>query len=98
MELFRQEFDAYGPVQPHGISPQLAMSRLRTFGDKFARMEARMRTLANGETLFGLKATEYPELAQMKKELQLCDQLYSLYNDVMVAIQQFKDSSWRCVT
>jgi dynein heavy chain, axonemal len=118
---FREEFEAHGPLH-QGISPQVAISRLKTFAEKFTRLEARMIALGEGEAsqplpflqvdwwcrkavcvvslgeaLFGLKGTAYPELVQTKKELQLCDTLYSLYTDVNATFAQFKDASWRSV-
>lgn len=105
-----------GPMH-QDISAQVAISRLRTFTEKFSRMEGRRINLAEGglivimhkslsflkwsdvstgEALFGLKLTEYPELAQAKKELQQCDLIYTLYTDVNTTFAQFKDASWRC--
>ena len=94
--LFRNEFVTHGPLV-QGVSPQVAISRLRTFADKFDRMEGRRAALADGETLFALKSTEYPELALTKKELASCDVIYTLYSDVTGTFLHFKDSSWRCV-
>lgn len=56
-----------------------------------------LRWVRSGESLFGLKGTEYPELVQTKKELQLCDTLYTLYTDANATFAQFKDATWRCV-
>lgn len=40
-----------------------------------------------GEELFGLPLTSYPELERTEKEVQLLDRLYSLYMEVITTIQ-----------
>ena len=47
-----------------------------------------------GEELFGLPVTEYPELLQIKKELNLLNKLYGLYNDVIDTVNGYYDVQW----
>lgn len=49
---------------------------------------------ANGEALFGLRVTPYPELAQTQEEIGLLDRLYSLYKAVIDTIRGFGDYFW----
>ena len=47
-----------------------------------------------GEELFGLAVTEHPELLQIKKELNLLQKLYGLYNDVIDTVTGYYDIPW----
>ena len=38
--------------------------------------------------------TDYPELLQIKKELNLLQKLYSLYNDVIDTVNGYYDILW----
>ena len=49
---------------------------------------------AGGEELFGLPVTEYPELLTIKKELNLLQKLYGLYNDVIDTVNGYYDILW----
>lgn len=44
--------------------------------------------------MFGLPTTEYQELQQIRKELNLLHKLYGLYNDVTVKINGYFDITW----
>ncbi len=48
-----------------------------------------------GEELFGLRVTEYPELLQTKRDLQLCDTLFRLYDEVARVQAGFRSMLWR---
>ena len=42
---------------------------------------------AQGESLFGLNITTYPELEESKREIELLDKLYGLYVNVVQTIR-----------
>jgi dynein heavy chain, axonemal len=57
-------------------------------------MWRKLQTYQSGEELFGLPQTEYPELAQIRKELNLLQKLYKLYNDVIDRVSSYYDIPW----
>ena len=73
---FRTEFEVSGPMEP-GLSPTEANERLKRFQREFDKREKLYTTYSQGESLFGLPVTEFPELWKTKKELDLLDRLYS---------------------
>lgn len=54
-------------------------------------------TYSGGEDLFGLPVTEYPGLMQIKRELNLLQKLYGLYNDVIDTVNGYYDILWQDV-
>ena len=57
-------------------------------------MWRKYHTYHAGEELFGLQVTEYPNLQRTKKELNLLQKLYGLYNAVMKSINGYYDILW----
>ena len=51
-------------------------------------------TYTAGEELFGLPTTEYPEIHKIRKELNLLQKLYGLYNDVIEKVNGYYDIPW----
>ncbi|GBG33121.1 Dynein heavy chain 5, axonemal [Hondaea fermentalgiana] len=94
--VFRNDFVANGPMVP-GISPKVAVDRLRRFHEEYEIRERKFNLYRNGEELFALQATSYPELTKTKKELVLLDQLYKLYTDVIDTIDDWKQIEWEKV-
>jgi dynein heavy chain len=47
-------------------------------------------TFSGGEELFGLPVTQYPELQRIRKELNVAQKLYQLYNVVLETVNQGK--------
>eukprot|EP00741_Cyanophora_paradoxa_P017811 tig00021017_g17202.t1 len=91
--LFRNDYDANGPMVA-GLAPNDAMERLRKFMALYEQRERKWETYSAGEELFGLPVTEYPELKKTKKELDLLDKLYSLYDRVITVIGGYSDILW----
>lgn len=60
-------------------------------------MWRKLQTYQSGEELFGLPTTEYQELAQIRKELNLLQKLYKLYNDVIDRVSSYYDIPWNDV-
>ena len=81
-QTFRQEFEENGPLIP-GLSPMDAAERLKKYQRLFQDRERKWTSYSEGETLFGLQVTQYPELMKTKKELELLDKMYSLYVNVV---------------
>lgn len=87
------EYHDAGPMQP-GLTPREASDRLILFQNRFESMWRRLQTYQNGEELFGLVQTDYPELGQIRKELNLLQKLYKLYNDVIDGVNSYYDIPW----
>jgi len=47
-----------------------------------------------GEELFRLPRSEFTELGQIRKELNLLQKLYKLYNDVIDRVSSYYDIPW----
>ncbi|XP_060809519.1 dynein axonemal heavy chain 5 [Amyelois transitella] len=100
LDRFREDNTEYcheyrhaGPMQT-GLSPREASDRLMLFQNRFDGMWRKLQTYQSGEELFGLPHTEYPELAQIRKELNLLQKLYKLYNDVIDRVSSYYDIPW----
>lgn len=61
---------------------------------RFDELWRRFQTYSGGEELFGLPMTDYPTLHRIRKELNLLQKLYGLYNAVMVSINGYFDILW----
>ncbi|KAK9499795.1 hypothetical protein O3M35_002765 [Rhynocoris fuscipes] len=100
LEKFRIDSEEYidqyrncGPMSP-GLTPREASDRLILFQNRFDGMWRKLQAYQSGEDLFGLPTTEYPELAQIRKELNLLQKLYKLYNDVIDRVSSYYDIPW----
>lgn len=65
-----------------------------SFQNRFDGMWRKLQTYQSGEELFGLPQTDYPDLAQIRKELNLLQKLYKLYNDVIDRVNSYYDIPW----
>ena len=90
---FREEYLRSGPMVK-GISPEVAMERLRRCEEEFDIRNRKRELYCNGEALFALPRTEYPELDVTAKELGLLAKLYSLYKDVMSRMEEWEHILW----
>jgi len=81
VDKLRDNWINAGPGVP-GVDPEVALDRLRFAKDHLAQCERKYEVSHNGEELFALPFSEYPELAQTAKDIKLFDQLFSLYTDV----------------
>ncbi|XP_078482966.1 dynein axonemal heavy chain 8 [Ciona intestinalis] len=90
---FQDAYDANGPMAD-GISPVEASDRLQVYQSRFDDLWRKFQTYNAGEELFGLQVTEYPALQRSKKELNLLQKLYGLYNAVMKSINGYFDILW----
>jgi dynein heavy chain len=77
-----------------GIPPREASDRLNVFQLHFDDLWRKYQTYSGGEELFGLPVTDYPELQRIRKELNLLQKLYQLYNDVLERVRNYYDIAW----
>lgn len=85
-----------GPMVP-GVPPREASDRLLIFQNNFDTIFRKYTTYSGGEELFGLEVTDYPRLHQIKKEINLLQKLYQLFNNVNDAVQGYYDIFWQDV-
>ncbi|KAJ8672889.1 hypothetical protein QAD02_004150 [Eretmocerus hayati] len=92
-ETYCEEYRSSGPMQP-GLTPREASDRQILFQNRFDGMWRKLLAYQSGEELFGLPMTDYPELSQIRKELNLLQKLYKLYNDVIDRVSSYYDIPW----
>ena len=90
---FVTEYHKNGPMQP-GLSPREASDRLQMFQNHFDALWRKHNSYSIGEDLFGLPHSEQPELNKIKKELNLLQRLYKLYNDVIDSVNGYHNIPW----
>ena len=90
---FRADWDANGPMVP-GVKPLDAIERLDQYKALFDVRKRKWNAYVDGEELFGLTVTRYPELEQTEKELEFLGRLYDLYKDVIATIDGYADILW----
>ena len=101
LEIFQGECDSFvedyhqnGPMQD-GLSPKEASDKLQMFQNHFDALWRKHSSYSVGEDLFGLQHTEQPELNSIKKELNLLQRLYKLYNDVIDSVNGYYNILWQ---
>ena len=82
-----------GPMVP-GITPREASDRLNMFQSRFDDIFRSYQTYSAGEQLFGLPITDYSCIHRIKKELNLLQKLYGLYNQVNVGNSHSQELYW----
>ncbi|KAL2307869.1 hypothetical protein Nmel_000857, partial [Mimus melanotis] len=91
---FRGELiTANGPMVV-GLTPQEASDRLTIFQNRCDNLFRKYITCTGGEDLFGLPVTRCPQLLGIKKQLNLLQKLYNLYNSVIDTISGYSDILW----
>uniref|UniRef100_A0A672U8C5 Dynein axonemal heavy chain 5 n=1 Tax=Strigops habroptila TaxID=2489341 RepID=A0A672U8C5_STRHB len=63
-------------------------------GNRFDDLFRKYITYTDGEDLFGLPVTQYPQLLEIKKQLNLLQKLYNLYNNVIDTVSGYYDILW----
>ena len=101
LAVFQEECDEFcknyhetGPMQP-GLSPKDASDKLSIFQNQFDSLWRKHGSYSVGEDLFGLDHTEQPGLNEIKKELNLLQRLYKLYNDVIDSVDKYHNILWK---
>ncbi|XP_041488031.1 dynein heavy chain 5, axonemal [Microtus oregoni] len=92
-QQFYLDYDLNGPMAS-GLKPQEASDRLVMFQNQFDNIYRKYITYTGGEELFGLPVTPYPQLLEIKKQLNLLQKIYSLYNSVIDTVNSYQDSLW----
>ncbi|XP_033755107.1 LOW QUALITY PROTEIN: dynein heavy chain 5, axonemal-like [Pecten maximus] len=87
------DYDNNGPMVA-GVPPREASDRLLIFQNTFDMMWKKFVTYTGGEGLFGLPVTDSPQLIKIKKELNLLQKLYGLYNNVLETVHGYYDILW----
>ncbi|XP_054020248.1 dynein axonemal heavy chain 5 [Dryobates pubescens] len=90
---FYADYDQNGPMVI-GLEPQEASGRLIMFQNRFDNLFRKYITCTDGEDLFGLPVTQYPQLLEVKKQLNLLQKLYNLYNNVIDTVSGYYDVLW----
>ncbi|XP_074730349.1 dynein axonemal heavy chain 5 isoform X4 [Strix uralensis] len=90
---FYSDYDQNGPMVV-GLEPQEASDRLTMFQNRFDNLLRKYITYTGGEDLFGLPVTQYPQLLEIKKQLNLLQKLYNLYNNVIDTVSGYYDILW----
>jgi len=93
VRTFTKDYTEKGPMVA-GIAPREASDRMTIFQARFDELWRKYETYSGGEDLFGLPATSYDDLQRIKKELNLLQKLYSLYNTVIDTINGYYDIPW----
>ena len=90
---FVDDYFNRGPME-EGLSPKQASDRLQMFQNHFDSLWKKHTEYNVGEELFGLPHTDQPELNNIKKEINLLQKLYKLYNDVIDSVKGYKEILW----
>ncbi|KAM6184114.1 dynein axonemal heavy chain 8 isoform 2-T2 [Erethizon dorsatum] len=90
---FAEAYETEGPMVPN-IPPQEASNRLQIFQANFDDLWRKFVTYSSGEQLFGLPVTDYEVLHKTRKELNLLQKLYGLYDTVMSSISGYYEILW----
>ncbi|TKC53227.1 hypothetical protein EI555_007550, partial [Monodon monoceros] len=62
--------------------------------NQFDNIYRKYITYTGGEELFGLPVTQYPQLLEIKKQLNLLQKIYALYNSVIETVNSYHDILW----
>lgn len=90
------DYERDGPMI-QGLTPREASDRLLMFQNRFDALWRRLTSYEGGAELFGLMMPDVPELNRIRKELNLLQKLYRLYNDVIDRVAAYHDISWNSV-
>ncbi|XP_043198855.1 dynein axonemal heavy chain 8-like [Amphibalanus amphitrite] len=90
---FDEQYEIAGPMEV-GIPAQEASDRLALFQSRFDDLWHKFQVYTAGQRLFGLAESDYPSLHTTKKELNLLQKLYGLYNEVMKSVNGYYDTAW----
>ena len=93
VSVFRNDWESNGPIAP-GLDPMDAAERLDKFKSDFSVKKVKWEKYTQGEILFGLPVTQYPELEKTEKEIAGLDKLYSLYVMVVKTFEEYEKCLW----
>ncbi|KAK3879380.1 hypothetical protein Pcinc_016045 [Petrolisthes cinctipes] len=90
---FVNDYRNSGPMVA-GLDPHEASDRLILAQNRFDTLWRKHSSYCVGEELFRLPRSEFPELVQIRKELNLLQKLYKLYNDVTDRVTSYYEIPW----
>ena len=90
---FRRDFEENGPMTT-GLRPAQAVEKMKKFKDELMIRERKMEMNRGGEELFALRPTAFHEVTKTRKEINLIDQLYSLWADVDASFTTWSSIFW----
>ena len=93
---FVTDYNVNGPMQ-EGLDPKQASDILLMFQNTFDTLWNQHVGYTVGEELFGLDHIDQPSLNVIKKELNLLQRLYKLYNDVIDSVNGYYKILWNQV-
>ena len=96
VKALRIEFESHGPLQP-GLKPAAAVDLLKKYKDILKVQERKMETYRGGEELFALRPSRFDDLLKIRKDVNLIDQLYSLYQEASDSFQRWEGMRWAYV-
>ena len=90
---FGKDYRENGPTVM-SIKPNVAVERLKKFKAELIIREKKMEVYKSGEELFALRGTKFSEILQVRKDVQLAEQIYGLYTDLHVAMDSWQKVKW----
>ena len=93
-QQYVKDYTEKGPME-EGLSPREASDRLESFQSQFDTLWRKHNSYSVGEDLFGLPHTDQSEIEGIKKELNLLQRLYKLYNDVIDSVDGYLANVWK---
>lgn len=90
---FRESWERDGPMV-EGLDPMEANNKLNQFKPIFEAKRTKWKRYEQGEAVFGLPITSYPELEQTEKEIEMLGKLYGLYVEVVGTMHRFGTMLW----
>ena len=95
-DQFCKDYVEKGPME-EGLPPREASDRLEAFQSTFDTLWRKHNSYSVGEDLFGLPHTDQSEMEGIKKELNLLQRLYKLYNDVIDSVDSYHKMLWKTI-
>ncbi|EDV22455.1 uncharacterized protein TRIADDRAFT_50643 [Trichoplax adhaerens] len=89
----QQRFKLEGPSSV-GTDLDKGLEVLQNFKRELDVIEKYRQELSNAERLFNLQITTYPELMALEKELKGLEQIYTLYENQKVAMEEWSEMLW----
>ena len=93
VDNFILDYNKNGPMR-EGLHPKEASDILLMFQNTFDDLWNQHQSYTVGEELFGLDHIDQPGLVTIKKELNLLQRLYKLYNDVIDSVNGYQKMPW----
>jgi dynein heavy chain len=95
-QLYVESYHTRGPMEV-GLTPREASDRLEDFQNHFDTLYRKHNSYSVGEDLFGLPHSDSSAIEGIKKELNMLQRLYKLYNDVIDSVSSYKSCMWKGV-